>query len=86
MNGTISKQRFRVRRGMENNKDVGLVVNFEGEPTQSKWGEGRCNEINGTDGTIFAPFLTQKTVIRAFSASLCRVMEMTYEKPTVVKG
>lgn len=62
------------------------MVSYDGEPALSKWGPGRCNDINGSDGTIFTPFMTQDTIIRAFSADICRVMNIFFEKPSVAKG
>lgn len=70
-NGTV-RERLRVKRGMENIKDLGRVVEFKDQRVQTVWNGEECNELKGTDSTIFPPFLTSKDKIRGFLPDLCR--------------
>nr|CAD7197008.1 unnamed protein product [Timema douglasi] len=84
-NGSLSSQ-FRVKRGIKNITDIGRVVEFNGQKKLSSWSGEKCNEISGTDGTIFPPFLTSEDKILAFSPELCRTIAAVFERPTTYKG
>lgn len=64
--------RFRVKRGIENIKDVGRVVEYEGQKQLSVYDGEECNKFRGTDSTIFPPFLTTSDKVEAFAPDLCR--------------
>lgn len=51
--------------------DVGQVVAMDGEPQLKIW-KDTCNEYQGTDGTVFPPFLTESDRLQSYSADLCR--------------
>jgi hypothetical protein len=53
-------------------KDVGRVVEFEGQKQMSVYDGDECNKFRGTDSTIFPPFLTPSDKIEAFAPDLCR--------------
>jgi hypothetical protein len=61
-----------VKRGIENIKDLGQVVQFEGETTLNIWSGNKCNKLKGSDSTIFPPFLTPKDLVAAFTPEICR--------------
>ncbi|XP_043284448.1 sensory neuron membrane protein 1 isoform X2 [Venturia canescens] len=74
-NGSLYEDRIRVKRGLKDVKDVGKVVEFKGEPRLSMWAEeGTCNEFNGTDSTIFHPYLFENEDVVSFSPDICRSM------------
>lgn len=52
------------------------------------WGDRStpCNQIRGTDGTIFQPFLTKSTVLSLFNAELCRSLKLIYNKDITFEG
>lgn len=52
--------------------DVGKVIEFDGKTTQNVWRGPECNDFNGTDATIFPPFLTEKDELLSFSPEICR--------------
>nr|CAD7587218.1 unnamed protein product [Timema genevievae] len=81
-NGSLSSQ-FRVKRGIKNIADIGRVVEFNGQKKLSSWSGEKCNEISGTDGTIFPPFLTSEDNILAFSPE---TIAAVFERPTTYKG
>jgi hypothetical protein len=64
--------RFRVKRGIQDIKDVGRVVEYEGEKHLTVYDGEECNKFRGTDSTIFPPFLTPSDKIEAFAPDLCR--------------
>jgi hypothetical protein len=70
-NGTV-RERLRVKRGIENITELGRLVEFKDKKLQTVWDGQTCNELRGTDSTIFRPFLTNKDKIEGFLPELCR--------------
>lgn len=76
-----------VFRGAKNVRDVGRIVTFNGESEQDVWSdEGNCNEIKGTDGTIFPPFLARDEGMWAYAPDLCRSLAPKYEGKSSYAG
>lgn len=70
-NNSIDPHVITVRRGMKNVMDVGQVIAVDGKTEQTVW-KDTCNQYQGTDGTIFPPFLTENDRLESFSTDLCR--------------
>ncbi|XP_034946984.1 sensory neuron membrane protein 1-like [Chelonus insularis] len=86
-NGTVIPDRIKVKRGIKNYLDVGVVTEFKGEPKLSVWSEeGTCNEFNGTDSTIFHAYLYSNEDVVSFTPDLCRSLSTRYQRPTKIKG
>ncbi|PNF38576.1 Sensory neuron membrane protein 1 [Cryptotermes secundus] len=84
-NGTV-RERLRVKRGIENITELGRVVEFKDQRLQNAWDGDKCNELRGTDSTIFPPFLTKKDKIEGFLADLCRAAVAEYQYATTYSG
>nr|AMA98188.1 chemosensory protein [Blattella germanica] len=84
-NGT-ERERLRVKRGNDDIKEVGKVVEFEDQDTLDVWSGDKCNELKGTDATIFPPFLTKKDKIEGFLTDLCRSAGAEYQYATTYNG
>nr|Q9GPH7.1 RecName: Full=Sensory neuron membrane protein 1; Short=SNMP1-Msex [Manduca sexta]AAG49366.1 sensory neuron membrane protein 1 [Manduca sexta] len=84
-NHTVDSRVVTVKRGIKNVMDVGQVVAMDGAPQLEIWND-HCNEYQGTDGTIFPPFLTQKDRLQSYSADLCRSFKPWFQKTTYYRG
>ncbi|CAH0400057.1 unnamed protein product [Chilo suppressalis] len=84
-NDTIDPHVITVKRGIKNVMDVGQVVAVDGNPEQSIWRDS-CNMYEGTDGTVFPPFLTENDRLESFSTDMCRSFKALYQKKTSYKG
>lgn len=84
-NATVSSHVVKVKRGMKNVMDVGMVVAIDGKPKMDIWNDS-CNEYQGTDGTIFPPFLTKNDRLQSYSGDLCRSFKAWFQKKTSYKG
>lgn len=63
--------RLRVKRGINDIDELGKVVSYNGKTKMDSWSGDPCNEIKGTDSTIFPPFRDAKEDIVAFAPDLC---------------
>ncbi|XP_066993969.2 sensory neuron membrane protein 2 [Anabrus simplex] len=77
---------FRVYRGLSSARDLGRISQWNGKPLLNKWSNVSCNRINGTDSTVFPPFLTEEDRIYIFTTDLCRSMYAEYEKDVDIQG
>nr|AII01130.1 SNMP [Dendrolimus houi] len=84
-NGSIDSHVVTVKRGIKNVMDVGQVVAIDGKPEMDIWRDS-CNQYQGTDGTVFPPFLTRKDRLQSYSGDLCRSFKPWYQKKTSYKG
>lgn len=70
-NNSIDPRVVTVKRGKKNVMEVGSVIAIDGEPELKIWRDS-CNEYQGTDGTVFPPFLTENDRLQSYSDDLCR--------------
>lgn len=85
-NATPAPARVRVLRGVKNLMDIGKVVEVNGQPKQSVWNDTKCDTYQGTDGTIFHPWIYEDEDIVSFSPDICRSLPAYYEKKTKYAG
>lgn len=78
VNGTPYAETMTVKRGMQNVMDVGQVVMFDGKSKMDKYSGDPCNDIRGTDTTIFPPFMGRSDVW-SFGAEICRCVSLEYK-------
>lgn len=50
----------------------GYFASHKGQKALKFWKGEKCNQIVGSDGSLFPPFATSKTVLYAFAMDLCR--------------
>nr|CAI5820948.1 unnamed protein product [Callosobruchus analis] len=84
-NATEGK-RIKAYRGTKNSRHVGKIIEYDGAEKMSAWPTDECNVIDGTDGTIFPPFLEPKDGIVSYAPDLCRSLPAYYVKPAKYDG
>ncbi|XP_014206677.1 sensory neuron membrane protein 1-like [Copidosoma floridanum] len=78
-NGTSSKSTIRVNRGSKKLMKLGQVTEFKGVPNISTWNDPVCDLLNGTDGSIFRPFLKKnKPYGGIFVEPICRNLQLSW--------
>lgn len=50
------------------------------------WDGDVCNEIRGTEMSIFPPFGVKEDGLWAFEPNICRSMRIKYERPSKYRG
>ncbi|XP_023303093.2 sensory neuron membrane protein 1-like, partial [Lucilia cuprina] len=78
--------RFKVSRGIKNNRMLGQVLEFEGDEELNVWPGEECNKLKGTDSTIFAPLMKPSEGLWTFSPDLCRSLGPQYQKKVIYNG
>ncbi|XP_054759870.1 scavenger receptor class B member 1-like [Lytechinus pictus] len=63
---------YTVNTGKENQSLLNDVVNFQGLPQLDWWGTPATNEILGTDGTMYHPYMSREENLYLFHPDLCR--------------
>ncbi|CAG7785909.1 unnamed protein product, partial [Allacma fusca] len=92
-NGTPSNE-FKVYRGVKNYKDFGKIVEYDHQTEVNFWtnsslppkSEQYCNKINGSDGSLFAPFVRKDKKIYIFSYEICRSIFLKFDKEVTFEG
>ncbi|CAG7699983.1 unnamed protein product [Allacma fusca] len=92
-NGTPTNE-FKINRGVKNYKDFGKIIEYDRQKELNFWtnhslpakAEQYCNKINGTDGSIFPPFVTKAQILDVFAIEICRSVHFKFEKDLNYKG
>ncbi|XP_054852060.1 scavenger receptor class B member 1 isoform X2 [Eublepharis macularius] len=77
---------FTVNTGVDDISKVQMVDNWNGLKKVSYWRSDQCNQINGTAGELWPPFITPSTPIEFYSADACRSMRLQYKDSGEFQG
>ncbi|XP_015276339.1 PREDICTED: scavenger receptor class B member 1 [Gekko japonicus] len=72
--------RFTVNTGVDDISKVHMVDTWNGLKKVSYWRSDQCNQINGTSGEIWPPFMTPSTPLELFSTDACRSMRLQFKE------
>lgn len=75
-----------IRRGNEDISKFSTIVSFNNMTDMDYWNNSYCNMLNGTDGSMYPPFVKPGTNIQMFVSEFCRSLYLGYERDEVVKG
>nr|XP_018906943.1 PREDICTED: scavenger receptor class B member 1 isoform X1 [Bemisia tabaci] len=84
-NGT-GKDNMTVFTGADDITRFGLVDKFNGKSNLGHWKTDKCNRIDGSDGSIFPPHMTQNTTIYVFDKDICRLLPLVYKQTVITNG
>lgn len=71
---------------MKNIADLGRVIEFNEQPELDVWDGDECNQLRGTESSIFPPFKDKREGVWAFEAGVCRSMQTKYERKSRYSG
>jgi hypothetical protein len=71
-NNNSNDGQFRVNTGVSDNRALGRIEEWNGQPNLTTWAGESCNAINGTDSIIYPPFWSAKDTVTIFVAAMCR--------------
>ncbi|CAL8110768.1 unnamed protein product [Orchesella dallaii] len=85
-NQTASAE-YNVFTGVDNSADFGKIKTWDGKSELKFWKEDtECDELKGTDGSLFGPFFDKERLIDVFSTDLCRSLTFGYDSETEHEG
>ncbi|KAF4527754.1 hypothetical protein B566_EDAN013162 [Ephemera danica] len=76
---------YTIHTGTDDASLLGLIHEWENKTTLKYWKGPECNQILGTDTTIFPPFLKRESRIDFFISDLCRSLYATYQRDAVYR-
>ncbi|ODM93945.1 Scavenger receptor class B member 1 [Orchesella cincta] len=78
---------YTVARGVSDKSQFGTILKYKNESELSYWPKSsQCNKIQGSDGTIFSPFVEKRTVLKLFNSDLCRSLYLSYNQSIDFEG
>jgi len=87
MNRNNSDQgQLTIRTGLGDVQREAEIVSWQNRTSMDVWTDSFCNAINGTDGTMFHPFIQRNESLYMFTTDICRSIYASYEKDTLSKG
>lgn len=75
-----------MKRGKENINELGKILLYNDEPVMYDWDDDACNEIRGSDGTIFPPFQKKEDGYWIFAGPICRSLHATHQERSQYAG
>lgn len=77
---------FEILTGTQNVNQVGQIVKFDKKQKMDFWTSDTCNKIQGTDGSIFPPFIKRDSIFWMFVPDICRSIYASYYKDIELNG
>lgn len=84
-NGTADGY-YNIFTGRGNIEKLGIIDRWQGKGKLTTWQDPYCDMINGTDGSVFPPFIDKRKLLDFFSSDICRSVFAEYESSRVLKG
>ncbi|KAF5398255.1 Lysosome membrane protein 2 (Lysosome membrane protein II) [Paragonimus heterotremus] len=72
--------------GTNSRAGLGHILSYHGSPSLSCWTTHSANQINGSDGSVFPPFVRSGEPIDVFAAEICRSIRFTPRGTVFVHG
>ncbi|CAF0832075.1 unnamed protein product, partial [Brachionus calyciflorus] len=70
-NGT-EWQSYKMMTGNDDVLNIAKIISWNGKEKVDIWSSDQANMINGTDGTLYPPFLDRNKRLYSFSPDMCR--------------
>uniref|UniRef100_A0A0B7ADR5 Lysosome membrane protein 2 n=1 Tax=Arion vulgaris TaxID=1028688 RepID=A0A0B7ADR5_9EUPU len=77
---------YQIYSGLDGVQDYGEIVTWNGKSKLDYWNSEITNMINGSDGTIYPPFVDSSETKYLFSSDLCRSLGLVYKNTVNIKG
>lgn len=77
---------FKVLRGSRNFRDIGRVIEVDGQKQLKIWNGEKCNTILGTDALIFPPMQPANEPIYIYIRQLCHSLDLRFRRKGMYRG
>lgn len=65
---------------------LATIASVNGQQSLDRWNDTDCDQIHGSDGASFNPYIQQKDTLWFFNDQLCRAMPLVFDKEVVKEG
>jgi len=72
--------------GMANPYNLSKIALYNGKTHLDYWKTDECNEVRGSDGASFNPFLKEEDTLWWFNDQLCRSIPLAFDKEITQQG
>ncbi|KAL7294051.1 hypothetical protein TKK_0012525 [Trichogramma kaykai] len=77
---------YTVKNGEDDVQLLGEIKSWKNSSTLiDVWSNETCNQIYGTDSTIFPPHVTESSKLSTFQSDICRSVDLTYQEKTTYR-
>lgn len=84
-NGT-SKDVVTIFTGKGDITRYGLINRYNGNSHMKHWTNDQCNSLEGSDGSLFPPGITQNTTLYVYEKDLCRRLPLVFQEEIEASG
>ncbi|BFZ15099.1 hypothetical protein BsWGS_18137 [Bradybaena similaris] len=77
---------YQIHSGLDGVNSFGQIVSWNEQSHLDYWNSSIANMINGSDGTIYPPFVSTAETKYLFSSDLCRSLGLEYQTVVNVRG
>ncbi|KAK7097188.1 lysosome membrane protein 2-like [Littorina saxatilis] len=78
---------YRITSGLGGTVDhFAEILSWDGNRSLNFWNSDVANSLNGSDGTMYPPFIDTSRSYYLFSSDLCRSLEIVHTKDYTLKG
>jgi len=78
---------YKIHTGVGDIDNFGQIVTWNGRNYLGFWNPmSPCDRVNGTDGTIFAPFVEKDRIVELYSSDIYRSIYLKYDKEEEIRG
>ncbi|KRY38472.1 Lysosome membrane protein 2 [Trichinella spiralis] len=75
---------YLINSGVMNLTQKGTMELFQGSTFVNYWNSEWANMINGSDGSVYPPFMDRSQILKLFSPDLCRSLYVRYDSDGMV--
>lgn len=76
---------FRIFTGEDDFDKIGIIESLNGQTEMPYWKTDKCNVVEGTDGSQFAPsFIQNNKTVTVYVKDICRKFDLEFEKDVLV--
>jgi len=77
---------YTVDSGLKDTSKVGQIITWNNMDHLNDWFGDKCNEIRGTEGSVFKPNIQQGDTLDILELDFCRSMSLKYVGPATFKS
>jgi len=72
--------------GEVNPYNLSKISMYNGQSSLNKWSQPECNEVQGSDGATFNPYIQKTDTLWFFNEELCRSLPMVFDQEVTHSG